>query len=462
MGSQGKISLIPLLVKKSQVVIVKPAKPLTHDHDDISLSLSTFDNDPYIETLAKTIYVYSSSTISSKNLHEDTSSLLQKALSHAIIYYYPLAGKLHRRSHDNRLELKCSPTYGVPFVSATTKSTLSSLNYLEDNIDESLYQLVPCDDEVVTTCGGGGGGYYNVLAIQVTMFACGGITIGTSLSHSLCDGFGASQFFKAFTEFAAGKLKPSIIPVWDRHFLTSNNFSLKGKVEEEQAPKLVDFVKACASVATSPYTPTQDMVCEIINVTSQDITNLKENIPEEVTTLEILAAHVWRSRSKAMKLSPEGTTLFGMAVSVRRLIRPPLSQGYYGNAFVKANVAIKAKELNNSTLSHIVKLIKEAKRVALEKSYVYEQLKEIEKSLKMKVTCEGGKGGFMLLTDWRQLGLLDEVDFGYGGSVNIIPLVPKYLPDICVFLPRKHGGVRVLVTMPKLAMLNFKEHMNII
>ncbi|CAH8312828.1 unnamed protein product [Eruca vesicaria subsp. sativa] len=445
MGSQGmSSSTSPLVVKKSQVVIVKPSKPTPK----VSLSLSTLDNDPYIETLAKTIYVYAPS---SKEV-QDPASLLQEALSHALAHYYPLAGKLHRRSDDHRLELKCVPGEGVPFVKAIAECTLSSLNYLED-MDEDLNQLVPSYEAVAA-------GGYNVLALQVTEFACGGITLATALSHSLCDGFGASQFFKAFTEFAAGKTQPSVIPVWDRHCLTSNNFNINGQVEEEQAPKLIDFGEACSSVATSPYTPTNDMVCKILTITSQDITQLKENVTEDVTTLEILAAHVWRARCKALKLSPNGTTLFGMAVSIRRTVDPPLREGYYGNAFVKASVAMKAGELSSSELSNVVKLIKDAKREALKKRYVFEQLKETEKSLKMKVACQGGSGAFMLLTDWRQLGLLDEVDFGYGGSVNIIPVVPKFLSDICVFLPRKQGGVRVLVTLPKPAMDNLKEHMN--
>ncbi|KAL1196860.1 Spermidine sinapoyl-CoA acyltransferase [Cardamine amara subsp. amara] len=447
MGSQDNMnSSSPLVVKKSQVVIVKPSKATP----DVSLSLSTLDNDPYIERHAKTIYVYAPP--SPNDVHHDPASLFQKALSDVIVYYYPLAGVLHRRSHDDRLELTCTPADGVPFVKATVDCTLSSLNYLEGMDSGALDQLVHCD--LAVTSGGS-----IPLALQITLFACGGFTLGTALSHSLCDGFGASQFFKALTELAAGKTQPSIIPVWDRHCLTLKDF--KGQVEEEQAPKLVDFVEACSSAATSPYTPSNDMVCEIFNVTSEEITQLKKKVTEEVTTLEILAAYVWRARCRALKLSPDGTTLFGMTVGIRRIMDPPLREGYYGNAFVKANVAMKAGELSESPLSHIVKLIKEAKRAALDKKYVYEELKDTERTLKMKIACQGGNGAFTLITDWRQLGMLDEVDFGYGGTKNIIPLMPTFLSDICIFMPRKQGGVRVLVTFPKPAMDNLKEqHFN--
>ncbi|XP_010452655.2 PREDICTED: spermidine sinapoyl-CoA acyltransferase-like [Camelina sativa] len=441
LGSQGMSSSSPLTVKRSQVVIVKPSNATP----DVSLSLSTLDNDPNLESLAKTIYVYAPP--SSKADVHDPASLFQQALAHALVYYYPLAGKLHRGSHDHRLELRCSPAEGVPFVRATADCTLSSLNYLEDT-DADLYQLVPSD--VAVRSGG-----YNPLALQITLFACGGITFAAALSHSLCDGFGASQFFKALTELAEGKKQPSIIPVWDRHCLTPNNFSVTGQVEQGQAPKLVNFEEACSPVAISPYTPSNDMVCEILNVTSEEITQLKEKVEGEVTTLEILAAHVWRSRCRALKLNLDGTSQFGMAVGIRRIVDPPLPEGYYGNAFVMANIVMKVSELNNSPLSHVVTLIKEAKRAALEKSYVSEQLRKIERKLKMKVACEGGNGALFLLTDWRHLGLLNKVDFGYGGSLSIIPLVS----DICIFLPRKHGGVRVQITLPKPAMDNFKEHM---
>ena len=64
---------------------------------------------------------------------------------------------------------------------------------------------------------------YDPLALQVTKFACGGITIGMAHSHSVADGVGAAQLFRAMIELASGKTpQPSVIPVWERERLTFN------------------------------------------------------------------------------------------------------------------------------------------------------------------------------------------------------------------------------------------------
>ncbi|VVB00969.1 unnamed protein product [Arabis nemorensis] len=206
-------SIPSLVVEKSEVVLVKPSKPTPV----VSLSLSTIDNNPNFETIVQIICIFAHNPYLKG---QDPVSLLQHGLSRALVYYYPLAGKLHRKSEDNRLELNCKTGDGVPFIRATSTYTLSSLNYLEgtDHFDAS-HQLVPCY-EPVKGCEG-----YDPLALQVTMFACGGMTIGMAHSHAVCDGFGGAQFFGAMMELAFGKTQPTVIPVWNRERLTFNNIS---------------------------------------------------------------------------------------------------------------------------------------------------------------------------------------------------------------------------------------------
>ncbi|XP_010426170.1 PREDICTED: spermidine sinapoyl-CoA acyltransferase-like [Camelina sativa] len=465
MGSEDNSS--PLVVEKSEVVLVKPSKPTP----DVSLFLSTIDNNPNIEAILKTICVFAPKPYLKDQASHDPASLLQYALSNALVYYYPLAGKLHRKSDDNRLQLNCKAGDGVPFIRATATCTLSSLNYL-DNADhlDAAYQLVPCY-EPVTGCEG-----YDPLALQVTQFACGGITIGMSHSHSVCDGVGVAHFFRTMNELASGKTQLTVIPVWERERLIFNN--INGELGDfNKNPEVVDLPKAFSSIATSPYTLTEDMVCEILYITSQDITKLKKIVGEDeqmtndkekvvvtITTLEILAAHVWRARCRALKLNPEGTTDLWLAIGICSIMEPALPEGYYGNAFVNAYVSLTASELSESSLSHVVRLIKNMKTAAIRKEYVLGELSKIEGTLKMKASVTGINAGSMMLSDWRQIGLHYN---GWGGLVNIIPLLPVNFPQLCVFLPSSkavpgmEGGVRVLVTLPKAAMAKFKEEMSV-
>ncbi|KAK9280631.1 hypothetical protein L1049_014327 [Liquidambar formosana] len=85
---------------------------------------------------------------------------------------------------------------------------------------------------------------------------------------------------------------------------------------------------------------------------------------ESFTTLEVLAAYVWRSRFRALNLNSDGKAILGLAVGIRHLLKPPLPDGYYGNAFVSSHVVLVGKDLNEGPLSAVVKLIKECKKVA--------------------------------------------------------------------------------------------------
>ncbi|XP_010426168.1 PREDICTED: spermidine sinapoyl-CoA acyltransferase-like [Camelina sativa] len=455
----------PFVVERLEVVLVKPSKPTP----DVNLSLSTIDNDPNNELILEIICVFSPNSYVQDHADHHPASLLQLALSNTLVYYYPLAGKLHRRTNDQRLQLNCKAGDGVPFIKATALCTLSSLSYLEsaNHLDGAYHQLVPSHD-TLNGCNSG----YNPLALQVTKFACGGMTIGMTYSHTVCDGVGMTQFSQALLELASGKIQPTVIPVWDRDRLTSSQIS--GNIgSDDKNPKLVYLEKASSS-----DTPTEDMVRETLNITSEDITKFKNIIMEAendltnkkikknmvITTVEVLAAYVWRARCRAMKLNPDKTTVLMISVGIRNTMDPPLPKGYYGNAFVIAFVALTAKELSETPMSRLVKLIKDAKREAVENCYLWEQLREMENTMKLKLASKEICGGeIMMMTDWRHLGMHQDV---WGSLVNIIPLVPMTLAFLCILLPSskavpgKSGGVQMLITLPRDAMAKFKEEMD--
>jgi hypothetical protein len=128
-----------------------------------------------------------------------------------------------------------------------------------------------------------------------------------------------------------------------------------------------------------------------------------------------------------------------LAVGIRnRLNSPPLPDGYYGNAFVSATVVLMGGELNEEPLSKVAKLIKESKKVASDREYIMKSLRIYEKFREHNIKIEAS-GGSMILTDWRQLGFLqeEEVDVGGANIVNFVA-VPVNLfahVDLCLFLP---------------------------
>lgn len=455
-----------LCLHTKDVIIVKPSKPTPSE----ILSLSTIDNDPNINILCQTIYVYKANN-DFPNDQKDPSSLIKEALSKALVYYYPLAGKITTLD-DGKLGINCNGD-GVPFLEANANCELSSLNYLEGIDVPTAQKLVfdnPSQDQTSPY----------PLVFKVTKFLCGGFTIGMGLSHSVCDGFGASKFYRALLEFASGKNEPSVKPVWERERLTVKKTTLKEEEEEEEPFK---FLIDETSIATSPFLPTKEISHECFNLDSETIKRLKLKLMKEVdsddnvmmkesftiTTVEALGAYVWRSKVRALKLNNDGRTLFCLAVGVRHLMDPPLHEGYYGNAFVASNVVLKVKELNEKPLFEAVKLIKESKKLSTNEEYIRNSINMLEIMNRRKMKIEG-TGASLVLTDWRQLGLLQEVDFGWKGSVNIVP-VPWNMfgfVDLCLFLPPNNldpsmkGGVRIFVSLPRASMDKFKEEMELL
>ncbi|KAA8549479.1 hypothetical protein F0562_001163 [Nyssa sinensis] len=292
--------ITPFFLEKKDVVLIKPSKPTS----PCVLSLSTIDNDHNLELITQTIYVYQASVNSTNG--SDPACVIEEALSKVLVYYYPLAGKLKRNS-DGKLRINSNED-GVPFLEATANCELSSLRSL-DGIDvETAEQFVfdwPCD----------GDGGYHPLVLQLTKFSCGGFTIGMGLSHSVCDGFGAALFFRAIAELASGKSEPSVKPVWERE---------RQVVKPSQDP--IQFVVVKASLAASPYLPTNELFRECFNVSCESIRKLKMVLMKEsenevlnenlsFTTLEVLGAYVWRSRAMALKLNPDGKTHFCLALA---------------------------------------------------------------------------------------------------------------------------------------------------
>ena len=82
-----------------------------------------------------TLFVYEGC----ENGLENLAKTIQEALAKALVYYYPLAGRL-RKKEDGKVQLECTGE-GVLFVEAVVDNTLSVIGDL-DQIKQSFKQLI--------------------------------------------------------------------------------------------------------------------------------------------------------------------------------------------------------------------------------------------------------------------------------------------------------------------------------
>ncbi|TKY59494.1 10-deacetylbaccatin III 10-O-acetyltransferase [Spatholobus suberectus] len=175
-----------LTVENKEVIFIKPSKPTP----TTILSLSSIDNAPE-NFLEQSLHVYRSANHNSPNATKlDPANVIKDGLSKALIYYYPLAGKLVRHA-DRKLRINCT-SEEIPFIEAICNCDLSSLHYLDGNDVEMAKHFgvddFPSQNEF---------GNLYPFVFKVTKFLRGGFTFAVRFYHVVYDGTGLSQFLRA-------------------------------------------------------------------------------------------------------------------------------------------------------------------------------------------------------------------------------------------------------------------------
>ncbi|KAL4585681.1 hypothetical protein LXL04_010305 [Taraxacum kok-saghyz] len=252
-------------------------QPFTVDH---ILPLSHLDTDRNMNVPFRYVRAYAAAD----HQNADPFDVITTALSTALVKFYAYTGSLHRRKSDGRFELHCKVGTGVPVISATVDSPLSSVNYLDDADEEFIELLVPNPDQEARLT--------HVLILQVTRFSCGGYTLGAAVHHALSDGMGATLFFNAMAEVARGASEVKVEPVWDRAELLGPREPARTEFPIEEFLCLdKDFV---------PYSGlNEDVVREICNVKDDWLDRFKSILQEKsgssFTTFEALGAVLWQA-----------------------------------------------------------------------------------------------------------------------------------------------------------------------
>ncbi|RZC57093.1 hypothetical protein C5167_004392 [Papaver somniferum] len=421
--------MIKVTVRESSVV--KPAK----ETPKVCLWTSNFDQ--LFVVHAQTVYFYRRPTLTggSSSSSDDffDSTVLKDGLSKALVYYYPIAGRL-KRNESGRAEINCTGE-GATFIEAETDSCIEDLG--DFTPDERLMPLLPKPDY-----GDGDISSCPPFLVKITRFKCGGVCVSTALSHILVDGVSGINFINTWSDLCRGVDDIKAVPLLDRTILRARD------------PPVVSFphveykLPSMNIPSTSPLSNPKIAISKL-NISTMQTNQLKSkcnNNEFKFSTYEVIAGHIWRCSCKARELKDDQETTISMPLDCRSRSSPPLPDGYFGNAIFDLTAKAIAGDIVSKPLSYAVNLIHETLISYGSNEYFRSAIDFLELNPSI-CTVIKGKGCNFRFTSWVRLAIY-EADFGWGQPHYMGPgangagrsfLIPNP--------PRGDGGLSLIITL---------------
>ncbi|CAM0952552.1 unnamed protein product [Alopecurus aequalis] len=284
---------------------------------------------------------------------------IKAAVAGALVYYYPMAGRLRKIPGGNKLEVDCTGE-GVMFMEGAADVRLEDLG-------QPLVPPYPCVEELLADAGDTRDVVGKpLLFLQVTQLKCGGFVIGLHMCHCIADGFGILQFIKSIADFACGEFIPTTLPVWKRDIFTARMPPSIAHVYPAYKPFLNGL--DCSGDDVMLSTPPESMEVQYLFFGPKEMEILRSHVPEHLskstTTFELLTAVMWRCRTIALgyEASQQVRVMFTLNTRGRSLNgESAVPRGYYGNAHFSPMVEMTVNELATKPLSQILELMRKVK-----------------------------------------------------------------------------------------------------
>ncbi|KAF8715354.1 hypothetical protein HU200_026989 [Digitaria exilis] len=199
-----------------------------------------------------------------------------------------------------------------------------------------------------------------LMLVQLTRFACGGLAVGITAHHLVSDGRATANFLVAWSQATRGDVTIDPAPVHDR----ASFFKPRHPPRVEFDHRAVEFKKPPAHAKLAG--DDEVVVVHRAHFTREFISNLKSQASSSPTrpcsTLRCVAAHLWRRITAARGLAGDDadvsvSTSVCIAVDGRARMRPPVPEGYTGNVVLWARPAASARDVVARPLRHAAELI---------------------------------------------------------------------------------------------------------
>ncbi|WVZ83980.1 hypothetical protein U9M48_031066 [Paspalum notatum var. saurae] len=345
---------------------------------------------------------------------DQPAETIRRALSRALVPYYPLAGRLASDAAGG-VSIACTGE-GAAFAAASATCTLKEARL------SSPLPVVAAEDLTLTYAG-----QYNedppapLLLVQVTEFSCGGFVVGVTWDHAAAGGAGMAQFLQAVGGFARCRGSSS----------SSSSPSIVRPVRVDAAlPELPPPIITMAdSVVGSKH---NDFPCSYITAPMSFVNRIKDEA--SCTAFDVFTAVIWKCRARATitsAASPDAPAALTFTVDVRK--PAAAKDGYYGNVVSVGLAASTLGEVADGDILELVKLIKDAKARTLHTftdgaAYIADEM--------------GGRllgidaYNILHITSWWNLGF-DDVDFGSGCAARVMGIMERKVGAICILCGRK-------------------------
>ncbi|KMT07556.1 hypothetical protein BVRB_6g151670 [Beta vulgaris subsp. vulgaris] len=392
---------------------IKPSKP-TPSHCKL-YRLSSLDQ------LSPSIYVpillfYEAPTTPQKRA--DLSSQLKSSLSETLTYYYPFAGRIKDGSY-----IDCDDE-GSLFIEAQAKNNL--VDILTFPKLEALDVLFPDEKQWKSSRNS------SVLAVQLSYFDCGGLSIGICISHKIAD---ACTIFTFLNDWAsqARKSGESICPLF-------NTTSIFPPNDEFVIPEL-EFVKSNVVTRRYVFHPTK-----ISELKATIVSN--SNSLHNPTRVEVVTSLIFNSIIQATKIRSFGLVksyVLAQTVNMRSRMVPPLVRNSMGNivwyfpVMIKDNEDISLERLATQMREGLVKLCDFAKNVEGKDWLLMAAASENNGS-------EHSMNDAYKISSWCKYPVY-QVDFGWGNPMWVSTAEYPYKNNIFLIDCKDGEGIEAWVTL---------------
>ncbi|CAA3019325.1 vinorine synthase-like [Olea europaea subsp. europaea] len=410
--------------------LIKPSSPTPSESRDFKLSVI----DERIPPAYIPLVLYYSCDESKNMKQSEILDRLKKSLSDALVRFYPLAGRM-----DGQISVSCNDE-GALYLEAKVDGKISDI--IEFPEVEFLDKLIPYQSKGSITNA------VELIAIQVSLFSCGGISIGICISHRIADGWTLCSFIKGWSSMACAKYEFAR-PV----------FNSSALFPPRNTP---DFKPNIRSLAIQPpviHLVTKRFVFNesVINALKSQVVNNSSIV--NPTRVEVVSAFLWKACIFARKIEKSGKSVAFHPVNLRGRV-PALTDDTFGNIFQMTS-AVNSDETD---WIHLVEKLRAAFK-KISSDYINELLGEngfeLVKNNFIQISKLLGQGDCEIFrfNSYCRFPLY-ETDFGWGKPVWVSASFSTR-DSIFMLDSKSSGGIEAWIVMAEDDMKKLEQEISI-